>query len=146
MMQRDYGLYCCTDIIVKRYNEIKGRMLIRKLVMSQIKAMAEDIQPLLAEVHDSGLLKEVENLTKSITQASEDLRRVHSSVMTPENTELIQKSIYTPIFTLKNFEVGCLRNASILILHFFYSFILYLFILMAAGNCFLLMSLNICRV
>lgn len=42
--------------------------------MSQIKAMAEDIQPLLAEVRNSGLLKEVENLTKSITQASEDLR------------------------------------------------------------------------
>lgn len=42
--------------------------------MSQIKAMADDVQPLLAEVHGSGLLKEVENLTKSITQASEDLR------------------------------------------------------------------------
>ncbi|MBA0696200.1 hypothetical protein Goari_002775 [Gossypium aridum] len=30
--------------------------------------------------------------------------RVHSSIMTPENTELIQKSIYTLIFTLKNIE------------------------------------------
>ncbi|GAV92172.1 MCE domain-containing protein, partial [Cephalotus follicularis] len=29
-------------------------------------------------------------------------RRVHSSIMTPENTELIQKSIYTLVFTLKN--------------------------------------------
>ncbi|KAK8578594.1 hypothetical protein V6N13_100424 [Hibiscus sabdariffa] len=65
--------------------------------------MAEDVQPLLAELHDSGLLKEVENLTRSLTQASEDLR-VHSSIMTPENTELIQKSIYTLIFTLKNIE------------------------------------------
>ena len=44
------------------------------VVMSQIEAMAEDVQPLLAEVRDSGLLKEVENLTKSLTQASEDLR------------------------------------------------------------------------
>lgn len=42
--------------------------------MSQIKAMSEDIQPLLAEVRDSGLLKEVENLTQSLTQASDDLR------------------------------------------------------------------------
>lgn len=42
--------------------------------MSQIKAMADDVQPLLAEVRDSGLLKEVENLTRSLTQASEDLR------------------------------------------------------------------------
>lgn len=46
------------------------------VVMSQIKAMAEDLQPLLAEVRDSGLLKEVENLTRSLTQASEDLRLI----------------------------------------------------------------------
>lgn len=44
------------------------------VVMSQIKAMAEDIQPLLAEVRDGGLLTEVESLTKSLTQASDDLR------------------------------------------------------------------------
>lgn len=75
-----------------------------KPLLTKIQAMAEDVQPLLAEVRDSGLLKEVDNLTKSLTQASEDLRRVHSSIMTPENTELIQKSIYTLIFTLKNIE------------------------------------------
>ncbi|XP_022723087.1 protein TRIGALACTOSYLDIACYLGLYCEROL 2, chloroplastic-like isoform X3 [Durio zibethinus] len=69
-----------------------------------IEAMAEDVQPLLSEVRDSGLLKEVENLTRSLTQASEDLRRVQSSVMTTENTELLQKSIYSLIFTLKNIE------------------------------------------
>ncbi|KAK3001306.1 hypothetical protein RJ639_020314 [Escallonia herrerae] len=72
----------------------------------RIQAMAEDVQPLLTEVRDSGLLKEVESLTKSLTEATEDLRRVHSSIMTPENTELIQKSIYTLIFTLKNIEAS----------------------------------------
>lgn len=36
--------------------------------------MAEDVQPMLTEVRDSGLLQEVESLTKSLTQASEDLR------------------------------------------------------------------------
>ncbi|KAI3418325.1 MlaD domain-containing protein [Psidium guajava] len=75
-----------------------------KPLLAKIEAMAEDVQPLLAEVRDSGLLKEVESLTRSLTQISEDLRRVHSSIMTPENTEQIQKSIYTLIFTLKNFE------------------------------------------
>lgn len=33
-------------------------------------------------------------------------RKVQSSILTPENTELIQKSIYTLIFTLKNIEVS----------------------------------------
>ncbi|KAK4275818.1 hypothetical protein QN277_018838 [Acacia crassicarpa] len=45
-------------------------------LLTKIKAMAEDIQPLLAEVHDSGLLREAENLTRSLIQASEDLRSV----------------------------------------------------------------------
>eukprot|EP00256_Glycine_max_P044271 XP_006595796.2 protein TRIGALACTOSYLDIACYLGLYCEROL 2, chloroplastic [Glycine max] len=75
-----------------------------KPLLTQIKAMAEDVQPLLAEVRDCGVLKEVENLTQNLIQASDDLRRVHSSVMTPENTELFQKSINTISFTLKNFE------------------------------------------
>jgi len=44
--------------------------------MSQIKAMAEDVQPVLTEVRDSNLLKEVEGLTRSLTQASEDLRLI----------------------------------------------------------------------
>ncbi|KZV46349.1 hypothetical protein F511_07901 [Dorcoceras hygrometricum] len=73
-------------------------------LLRKITAMAEDIEPLLAEVNSSGLLKEVENLTKSLSQASEDVRMMHSSIMTPENKELIQKSIYTLIFTLKNIE------------------------------------------
>lgn len=44
------------------------------VVISQIQALAEDVEPILAEVHDSGLLKEAKNLTKSLTRASEDLR------------------------------------------------------------------------
>ncbi|XP_009589985.1 protein TRIGALACTOSYLDIACYLGLYCEROL 2, chloroplastic [Nicotiana tabacum] len=73
-------------------------------LLTKIQAMAEDVQPLLADVRDSGLLKEVESLTRSLTLASEDIRRVHSTVMTPENTELVRKSIYTLVFTLKNIE------------------------------------------
>ncbi|XP_060191204.1 protein TRIGALACTOSYLDIACYLGLYCEROL 2, chloroplastic [Lycium barbarum] len=73
-------------------------------LLTKIKAMAEDVQPMLADVRDSGLMKEVESLTRSLALASEDIRKVHSTVMTPENTELIRKSIYTLVFTLKNVE------------------------------------------
>ncbi|CAH9101355.1 unnamed protein product [Cuscuta europaea] len=73
-------------------------------LLAKIKAMAEDVQPMLNEVRNSGLLSEVESLTKSLTQASEDLRDMHTTVMTPENTELMRKSIYTMVFTLKNIE------------------------------------------
>ncbi|KAL8166334.1 hypothetical protein V2J09_007833 [Rumex salicifolius] len=73
-------------------------------LLTKINAMSEDVQPLLAEVRASGLLREVESLTKSLTQASEELRSVQSSILTPENTEMINKSIYMLIFTLKNIE------------------------------------------
>ena len=42
--------------------------------MSQIKALAEDVQPLLAEVRDSGLLQDVDKLTRSLTESCEELR------------------------------------------------------------------------
>lgn len=42
--------------------------------MSQIQALAEEFQPLLAEAHDGGVLREVEKLTRSLTEASEELR------------------------------------------------------------------------
>ncbi|KAF6137775.1 hypothetical protein GIB67_040483 [Kingdonia uniflora] len=73
-------------------------------LLAKFEAMAEDVQPLLAEVRDSGLLKEVESLTRTLTKATEDLRSVNSSVLTPENTERIRKSIYSFLFTLKNIE------------------------------------------
>ncbi|KAG1337701.1 protein TRIGALACTOSYLDIACYLGLYCEROL 2, chloroplastic [Cocos nucifera] len=73
-------------------------------LLTKIEAMAEAIQPLLAEIHDSALLKEVESLTKSLAEATEDLRKVNSSILTPENTQMIQKSVSTLVVTLKNIE------------------------------------------
>ncbi|KAK9126318.1 hypothetical protein Scep_015164 [Stephania cephalantha] len=73
-------------------------------LLAKIEAMAGDVQPLLAEVRGSGLLREVENLTKNLSKASEDLSKVNSSVMTTDNVELIRKSVYSLLFTLKNIE------------------------------------------
>lgn len=58
----------------KMYSLMLKRVWGFDVVMSQIQAMAEDAQPLLSEFRDSGLLKEVECLTRSLTQASNDLR------------------------------------------------------------------------
>ncbi|MCL7023413.1 hypothetical protein MKW94_005923 [Papaver nudicaule] len=75
-----------------------------KPLLAKIEAMAGDLEPLLSEVRDSGLLKDVEGLTKNLSAATEDMRKMHSSIMTPENTERIRKSIYSFLFTLKNIE------------------------------------------
>lgn len=73
--------------------------------MQQIEAMTEAIQPLLAEIRDSALLKEVEILTKNLAEATEDLRKVNSAILTPENGQLIRKSVSTLLSTLENIEV-----------------------------------------
>ncbi|XP_008784582.1 protein TRIGALACTOSYLDIACYLGLYCEROL 2, chloroplastic-like [Phoenix dactylifera] len=73
-------------------------------LLAEIEALAENIQPLLAEVRDSGLLKDVESLTKSLADATEDLRKVQSALLTPENAELIRQSTFTLLSTLKNIE------------------------------------------
>ena len=51
------------------------------VVMPQIQAMADDIQPLIAEVHNNGFLTEVKTLTKSLTVAFEELRLLSISPM-----------------------------------------------------------------
>ncbi|KAF0933651.1 hypothetical protein E2562_018884 [Oryza meyeriana var. granulata] len=73
-------------------------------LLSRIEALAEEIQPLLSEVRDSDLLKDVEIVAKGLADASGDLRRLKSSMLTPENSDLIKQSIFTLIFTLKNIE------------------------------------------
>uniref|UniRef100_A0A453JN57 Uncharacterized protein n=2 Tax=Aegilops tauschii subsp. strangulata TaxID=200361 RepID=A0A453JN57_AEGTS len=74
------------------------------LVMEQIEALAEEVQPLLSEVRESDLVKDVETIAKGLAEASGDLRRLKSSMLTPENSDLIKQSIFTLIFTLKNIE------------------------------------------
>ncbi|KAF3968465.1 hypothetical protein CMV_007642 [Castanea mollissima] len=98
------------DIGIANHNSLAKRVLSAieeaRPLLSKIKALAEDVQPLLAEVRDSGLLQDVDKLTRSLTESCEELR-VHSTIMTPENTLLIQDSIQTLLFTLKNIENIC---------------------------------------
>lgn len=73
-------------------------------LLAKIEAMAGDIQPLLREVHEGGLLKEIERLTRVLADTSGDLRKLNSSILTPENTQLLRQSVSTLITTLKNIE------------------------------------------
>lgn len=40
----------------------------------QVEILAGDIEPLLKELKDGGLLKDLERLTKVVSEAGEDLR------------------------------------------------------------------------
>ncbi|ONK67758.1 uncharacterized protein A4U43_C05F3470 [Asparagus officinalis] len=73
-------------------------------LLAKIEAMAEDVQPLLIEVNNSSLLENLATLTKSLKEATEEFRKVQTSILTPETTELIKKSIVSLIFTLENIE------------------------------------------
>ncbi|WOL15416.1 hypothetical protein Cni_G24197 [Canna indica] len=73
-------------------------------LLAKIEALAEDIQPLLSGISDSTLMKDVESLTKSLARITEDLRKVQSTFISPDNAEMIRQSIFTLVFTLKNIE------------------------------------------
>lgn len=49
-------------------------MEIMLVMEQQIEALAEEIQPMLSEVRDSDLLKDVETIAKGLADASGDLR------------------------------------------------------------------------
>lgn len=70
-------MFCSCKGITGKNHGIYSHMLLHFWCSDfQIKAMSDDVQPLLAEVRDSGLLGEVESLTKSLTLATEELRLV----------------------------------------------------------------------
>ncbi|GAV88585.1 LOW QUALITY PROTEIN: MCE domain-containing protein [Cephalotus follicularis] len=78
----------------------------------RVSAVIEEAKPLLAKIEamaGDNIKKyfSIYMVFSSSLQRKSSIRwakRVHSSIMTPENTELIQKSIYTLVFTLKNIE------------------------------------------
>ncbi|KAM0953536.1 putative protein TRIGALACTOSYLDIACYLGLYCEROL 2 [Dioscorea sansibarensis] len=93
--------------IIRSYKlaeQVASVVLEAKPILAKIEAMAEDIQPLLAEVSDGSLLKDVETLTKSLTEATGELRKTQSSILTPQNIDLMRQSLSTLIFTLKNIQ------------------------------------------
>lgn len=75
-----YSIFWCLSTLLL-YDASSCLLFRFDVVMSQMKAMALDVQHLLAKVRDRGLLKEVENLTRSLTQASDDLRLIVQKTM-----------------------------------------------------------------
>lgn len=73
-------------------------------LISKVEAMLEDIQPMLSQVRRSELLKDVQSLTRTLADATQDLRTARSSMITSENADLLRESIITLVDTLKNIE------------------------------------------
>ncbi|CAM6011871.1 unnamed protein product [Sphagnum balticum] len=75
-----------------------------KPLLAKVQGMAEDIGPLLKEVREGGLLKELEQLTKVATESGRDLGLLSKSVLTSENRDLLRDSVSTLSKTLKHVE------------------------------------------
>jgi Spy/CpxP family protein refolding chaperone len=65
-----------------------------------------NVEPLLNDVQNGGLVKEVELLTKALNEAMIDVKTLNESVLTPDNRQQLQESISTLTKTLKNIEVS----------------------------------------
>ncbi|KAI5075009.1 hypothetical protein GOP47_0010970 [Adiantum capillus-veneris] len=75
-----------------------------KPLLSKVTTLVGELEPLLKDVQNGGLLKELEVLLKVLNDASGDLRMLNDSVLTPENRELLRQSVMTLTKTLKNVE------------------------------------------
>ncbi|CAM6122397.1 unnamed protein product [Calypogeia fissa] len=75
-----------------------------KPLLAKVEVLAGDVEPLLKELRDGFLLKDLEKLTKVVTEAGHDLRTLNKSVLTAENTELLRQSVVTLTKTLNHIE------------------------------------------
>lgn len=75
-----------------------------KPLLGKVQNMAGDVEPLLKELRDGQLIKDLENLAKVVTDAGQDLRTLNKEILTSENTELLRQSISTLTKTLKHVE------------------------------------------
>ncbi|XP_024390335.1 protein TRIGALACTOSYLDIACYLGLYCEROL 2, chloroplastic [Physcomitrium patens] len=73
-------------------------------LLLKVQSMAEDVEPLLKEVREGGLLKDFEKLTKVAAEAGRDLSNLNKVVLTSDNTELLRDSVSTLTKTLKHVE------------------------------------------
>ncbi|KAG0468199.1 hypothetical protein HPP92_017527 [Vanilla planifolia] len=73
-------------------------------LLAKVETLTQDISPLIADIRDSAVLKDVEVLTKNLAEAIQELRRLRTSILTPENVELFRQSVFTLVYTLKNLE------------------------------------------
>ncbi|CAI5976095.1 unnamed protein product [Closterium sp. NIES-65] len=69
-----------------------------------VNGLMTDIEPMLQDVREGDLLKNLEQLTKVASDAASDLRQLNSSILTKENTELLRQSVSTLTKTLKHVE------------------------------------------
>jgi len=75
-----------------------------KPLLSKAQLMAEDIGPLLKEMREGELLKDLAYLMKFATKSGRDLGVLSQSVLTSENRHLLQDSVSTLSKALKQVE------------------------------------------
>ncbi|CAM6022067.1 unnamed protein product [Sphagnum balticum] len=75
-----------------------------KPLLSKAQLMAEDIGPLLKEMREGELLKDLAYLMKFATKSGRDLGVLSKSVLTSENRHLLQDSVSTLSKALKQVE------------------------------------------
>ncbi|KAG0466563.1 hypothetical protein HPP92_018143 [Vanilla planifolia] len=96
---------CHTEgLIVCDRDKIKGHQGEAQPLLAKVETLTQDISPLIADIRDSAVLKDVEVLTKNLAEAIQELRRLRTSILTPENVELFRQSVFTLVYTLKNLE------------------------------------------
>lgn len=73
-------------------------------LVAQAEAIVREVRPLVATVRDGELLGSVERLAEVAAATAADVRRLNEAVLTPENTELLRRSVGTLTRVLAHVE------------------------------------------
>jgi len=73
-------------------------------LLQHAAALTREILPLVRELRDSALVKNVESLSATTAAAANDIHKLSRDVLTPENVAALRDSVVTLTETLKHFE------------------------------------------
>jgi len=73
-------------------------------LLQHASKLAEEILPLVKELRNGELVRNVESLSATTAQAADDIHKLSQEVMTPENVAALRDSVLTLTQTLKHLE------------------------------------------
>lgn len=75
-----------------------------KDTMKVVSLLLEEVNPLLAELRQSGLVSNVDSLLRTASEAAAEVRELQSALLTEENVKALRQSVLTLCRTLEHVE------------------------------------------
>ena len=94
-------------------DDVRATLAALQPLIAQAQSIAAEVRPLLGSVREGELLGSIEKLAESAAATAADVRQLNTAILTPENTELLRRSVGTLTRTLQHVEAVSQDVASV---------------------------------